>query len=269
MEDLSAASLEDVEEFFATFYCPNNAVLSIVGDFEPDTALAMAERHFGPIPANPDLPAAPDMSLQPFSLGGEVRELVPGQVPLPRVYLCYRIPVLGTDGFDACEVTGDILATGRASRMYAQLVRTDQLAQDVSIFPIPLIGGAAMMAVWATARQGVEPARLEAAMVAEMDRLAAEGPRREELDRVRNLHDASYASAMERISERADRLSMYALLLDKPERINEEVERYAAADGDAVQATLRDYLGEDNRVVLTYVPAEAPPSAGADAGANP
>jgi zinc protease len=268
MEDLSAASLEDVEQFFATFYCPNNAVLSIVGDFEPSTAMQMVERHFGPIPANPDLPAPPDMSLEPFKLGHEVRDLVAGQVPLPRVYLGYRIPVLGTDGFDACEVAGDLLATGRASRMYAKLVRTDQLAQDVSIFPIPLIGGAAMVAVWATARPGVEPERLEAAMVHEIDLLRDEGPRSMELDRVRNLHDAGVASALERITERADRLSMYTLLLDAPERINEEMERYAVAGGAEVQAILRDYLSEDNRVVLTYVPAEAPPAAPAAGGAG-
>jgi zinc protease len=100
-------------------------------------------------------------------------------------------------------------------------------------------------------------------MAAEIDRLRDEGPQREDLDRVRNLHDAGLASALERISERADRLSMYALLLDAPERINEEVERYAAVDAETVQATIHDYLGEENRVVLTYVPAEAPPGAAA------
>jgi zinc protease len=258
MEDLTAASLEDVSEFFETFYRPNNAVLSIVGDFEPDAAMAMVERQFGPIPANPALPPQPSMELERFLLGAETRDLVPDKVPLPRVYLAYRIPVFGSGEFDAAEVAADVLATGRASRLYAGLVRRQQLAQDVSIFAFPLSGGAAILTVWATARPGVEAARLEGAMLAEIDRLRAGGPSNDELERVRNLHDAGVASALERIGERADRLSMYTTMFDEPERINDEMPRYEAVDAARVSAVLADYAGEDNRVVLTYVPAESP-----------
>jgi zinc protease len=256
MEDLSAASLEDVSQFFATFYCPNNAVMSIVGDFEPDAALAMVERHFGPIPRNPNLPPPPTMTLDPLRLGGEVRKLQPDQVPLPRVYFAYRTPVFGSSDFDAAEVTADLLATGRASRMYASLVRSQQLAQDVAIMAIPLVGGSAVLAAWSTARPGIEADRLEGAMQAEIERLRDEGPSTEELERVRNLHGAGVASALERISERADRLSMYALLFDEPDRINHEMHRYEAVGADEVRTFAREYLGSDNRVVLTYVPAE-------------
>jgi zinc protease len=264
MEDLSAASLQDVSQFFATFYCPNNAVLSIVGDFDQDAALAMVQRHFGPIAANPDLPPGPDMSLDPLPLGAEVRKVKPDQVPLPRVYFAYRTPPLGTRQFDAAEVTADVLATGRASRMYGSLVRSQQLAQDVAIMAIPLVGGSAAMAAWATARPGIQAEQLEAAMDEQIVRLRDEGPSSEELERVRNLHDAGVASALERISERADRLSMYALFFDQPERINDEMRRYETVEADQVQSFLREYMGTDNRVVLTYVPAENG-AAGADA----
>jgi zinc protease len=256
MEDLSAASLDDVREFFATYYAPNNAVLTVAGDFEPDAAMEMIVRHFGPIKANPDLPPAPDMRVEP-SIGREVRETVPDQVPLPRVYLAHRIPPFGTDAFDALDVAADVLGAGRASRLYASLVREQKLAQDVSVFVFPIVGGASMFALWVTARPGVATERLEAATLAEVDRLAADGPSDEDLERVRNLHAAHVAGALERIGERADRISMYTTLFDDPERINAEVSRWEAVDASRVREALAASLRADNRVTLTYVPAEA------------
>ncbi len=256
MEDLSAASLEDVGEFFATYYAPNNAVLTVAGDFETDAAMAMIERHFGPIPANPDLPPPPDMSVDP-RIGGEVRETVPDQVPLPRIYLSHRTPPFGTDAFDALDVAADILGSGRASRLYASLVREQRLAQDASVFVFPIVGGASMFALWVTARPGVTTETLEAATLAELDRLATDGPTDLDLERVRNLHSAHVAGAHERISERADRISMYTCLFDEPERINTEISRWEAVDAGRVAEALRDSVRADNRVALTFVPAEA------------
>ncbi len=259
MEDLDAASLEDVSEFFATFYAPNNAVLTVAGDFDSDSALAMIERHFGPLAANPTLPPAPAVAVPPL-LGDEVRETVPDRVPLPRVYLAYRMPVFGTDAFDDLSVAADVLGVGRASRLYGVLVRERQLAQDITVFPFPVVGGASMFTAWATARPGVSSATLEAALLAEIDRLAEEGPGDGELERVRNLHAAAVESSLERAGERADRLSMYACLFDEPRRINEEVARYLAVDADRVRAAMSATLVPDNRLVLTYVPAESPAS---------
>jgi predicted Zn-dependent peptidase len=256
MEDLSAASLDDVQEFFATFYAPNNAVLTIAGDFETDAALAMISNHFGPIPRNASLPPPPDMSVD-ARIGNPVRVTVPDQVPLPRVYLAHRTPPFGTDAFDALDVAADVLGAGRASWLYASLVREGRLAQDASVFVFPIVGGASMFAVWVTARPGVTPEALEAATVAEIDRLAVDGPSDADLDRVRNLQAAHALGALERIGERADRLSMYACLFDEPERINTEVSRYAAVGADRVRDALKDAMRSDNRVTLTYVPAEA------------
>src|SRR5437762_9266973 len=101
MEDLEAASLYDVTEFFETFYRPNNAVLSIVGDFEPDAAMALVERHLGPIAANLALPPQPDVALDPVLMGRERREVLADKGPLPRTCLAYRIPTYGTPGLDA------------------------------------------------------------------------------------------------------------------------------------------------------------------------
>ena len=256
MEDLSAASLDDVREFFSTYYAPNNAVLTIAGDFETDAALAMVERHFGGIAPNPALPAPPDVEIAP-TLGAQVRVTVPDQVPLPRIYEAYRVAPYGTDVFDAFDVTADVLGSGRASRLYAALVREQRLAQDVSVFVFPIVGGAAMFALWVTARPGVTVEALESALHAELDRLAADGPTDADLERVRNLQSSRTASALERISERADRLGQYTCLFDDPERINTEVSRYAAVDAVRVVEALRGSIVEDNRVSLTYVPAEA------------
>jgi predicted Zn-dependent peptidase len=255
MEDLSAASLEDVGDFFRTYYAPNNAVLTIAGDFETDTALEMVRRHFGPIPANSALPPPPVMGVDP--LLGEVRETKADQVPLPRIYLAHRIPPFGTDAFDVLDVAADILGSGRASRLYASLVREQRLAQDVSVFVFPIVGGASMFTLWVTARPGVATEALEAATLEEIRRLADDGPTDADLERVRNLHAAHAAGALERIGERADRLSMYACLFDEPDRINDEVSRYAAVDAARVCAGLSESVRHDNRVTLTYLPAEA------------
>ena len=256
MEDLSAASLDDVREFFATYYAPNNAVLTIAGDFETDAALAKVERHFGPIPANAALPPPPKVTVEQ-RIGEPVRVTVPDQVPLPRIYLSHRIAPFGTDAFDALDVAADVLGSGRASRLYSTLVRDRRLAQDISVFVFPIVGGASMFAMWVTARPGIELESLEAALLTEIDRMATDGPNDADLDRVRNLQASRTAASLERIAERADRLGQYACLFDEPERINTEVSRYAAVDAARVAGAMRTSITEDNRVTLTYVPAEA------------
>jgi zinc protease len=257
MADLDAASLDDVREFFAAWYAPNNAVLTVAGDFDPATALQMVEKHFGPIKPNPAVPAAPPTAVDPI-VGAELRQEVPDRVPLPRIYAAYRMPTFGTAGFDALEVAVDLLGAGRASRLYGALVREQQVAQDVTTFAFPVIGGAAIFTIWVTARPGVGHEALEAALWTEVDRLTADGPTDDELERVRNLHAAAVESSLERTSERADRLSMYACLFDEPERINTEVSRYEAVDQTRVRDAMAASLRPDNRVVLTYLPAESP-----------
>jgi predicted Zn-dependent peptidase len=255
MEDLSAASLDDVSRFFATYYAPNNAVLAVAGDFERDAALAAVERHFGPIPANPDLPEAPVMDV-PVSLGGEVREVVPDQVELPRVHVAYRIPPFGSDDHQAFDVISDLLGTGRASRLYRSLVRDRQLAADVASFVFPWAAGSTVLATWATARPEVEVATLEAQLLEDIARLGADGPTEDELGRVRTLHAATVEQGLEQVGERADRISQYACLFDRPEMVNTEIERYDAVSGEQVRRVMTERARADNRLVLTYVPAE-------------
>jgi predicted Zn-dependent peptidase len=136
MEDLDAATLEDVEAFFRSWYVPNNAVLTVAGDVDEQPVIDAVERYFGPIPPNEPLPRfrIPDAESADPS-----REVVPDDVPLERVHVGYRCPAFGSREFDALEVAMQILAGGRGSRLHKRLVRQERVAQDVAFFALPLV----------------------------------------------------------------------------------------------------------------------------------
>ena len=254
MEDLDAASLEDVAAFFRTYYAPNNAVLAVVGDVDAAQVRAWVERYFGSIPPNRAIPALGDMSLPPI-IGAEEREVVEDRVPLPRHFFGYRAPVLGDRRFDALEVAGQILAGGKGSRLYRRLVRDEKIAQDVSFFSLGLIGGASIAAGQATVRPGVDPKVVERAFEEELDRIGREPVTADELARARALIETFELEALQRVDERADRLAMFATLLDDPDLINRQLDRYLAVTAADIQAVAAEVLRPDNRVVLTYTPA--------------
>lgn len=264
MEDLDAASLEDVRAFFATWYAPDNAVLSVVGDCDRDQVRAWAERYFGPIPPKGSFPSLPDLSL-PAVIGEERRETVEDRVPLPRVYFGFRAPAFGDRRLDALDLAGQLLAGGKGSRLHRRLVREERLAQDVAIFTLPFVGGASVSVGWATVRPGVEVEAVEAAYLEELDRLGAEAPSEDELGRAKALTEADELGSLARVEERADRLSMYATLFDEPGLINTLLPRYLAVTVDQVRDVARAVFRPDNRVVLTYLPAAAAQSAGEEA----
>jgi predicted Zn-dependent peptidase len=254
MEDLDAASLEDVATFFRTYYAPNNAVLSVVGDVEPAQVRLWVERYFGEIPASRTIPPLPSFAVAPI-IGAETREVVEDRVPLTRHFFGFRAPVLGDPRFDALEVASQILAGGKGSRLYRRLVREDRIAQDVSFFALGLIGGASIAAGQATVVPGVDPAVVEAAFEEELDLLGREPVTEDELVRAHALIETYELEALQRVDERADRLSSYATLLDDPDMINRQLGRYLAVGAKEIQAVAAEVLRPENRVVLTYVPA--------------
>ncbi len=256
MADLDAASVDDVKAFFATYYAPNNAVLSVVGDCDRETVRALVERYFGPIPPNPSIPPLPDMSLPPL-LGREIRETVEDRVPLPRVYIGFRAPAFGDHRLDALDLASQLLSGGKGSRLHRRLVRDERLAQDVAVFTLPFIGGASVCIGWATVRPGVEIETVERTYLEELERLASEAPSEDELDRAKALTEADELGALARVEERADRLSMYATLGDDPGLINTLLPRYLSVTAEQIRDVARDVFRADNRVVLTYVPKPA------------
>jgi predicted Zn-dependent peptidase len=254
MEDLDAASLEDVEQFFRTYYAPNNAVLSLVGDFEPARALDLVERYFGQIPAGPAIPPLPGRAQLPPTLGGEVRETVEQDITLSRVYQAYRIPPYGDDAFYAAHVASYVLANGRAAVLYRTLVREQQLAQDVVAYAFPIVVGASMLALWATVRPGRDIDAVERALSEQVETLNAVTDA--DVERALALIEAQHLTGLQTVDERADQLSMHTTLFDDPGRINTELARIRAVSTADVRAFAADYLHGDNRAVLRYVPQE-------------
>jgi predicted Zn-dependent peptidase len=260
MDDLDAASVEDVSAFFRLHYAPNNAVLSVVGDVDPAAVRGWVDRYFGSIPANENLPVAlPEMGL-PSTLGSEIREIVPDRVPLPRIYWGFRGPVFGDPRLDALDLAGQILAGGKGSRLHRRLVRDERLAQDVALFSMGLVSGGSVTAGWATARPGVDLVRLESAFWEELERLGRELVSDDELERAKALTEADELGALQRVEEKADRLSMYATLFDDAEMINRILPRYLSTTAEQIRDVSAAVFMPDNRVVLTYLPA-----AGSDA----
>ncbi|HEX7050613.1 MAG TPA: pitrilysin family protein [Longimicrobiales bacterium] len=252
MEDLDAASLEDVEQFFRTYYAPNNAVLTLCGEFDPGQARDLIERYFGEIPTGPPVPPIPGRTELPPVIGAEVREVVAQDISLPRLYVTYRVPPYGDADFYSAAVAAHILAWGKASLLYRRLVRERRLAQDVVAYAFPIVVGASMLALWATARPGVDPAALEAALLDDVASLRNVGDA--EVERAVNLLEARRLIDLQQVDERADQLSMYTMLFDEPERINTELDRLRAVTAADVRAFADRLLVRENRAVLLYVP---------------
>ena len=252
MEDLDAATLEDVAGFFRTYYVPNNAVLSVAGDLAPERTLEAVERWFGAIPMGAPIPPLPGSPELPSRIGDTVRELVRADVPLPRVIVACRVPAFVDEGFHAVEVAGALLGAGRASRLYRTLVRERQVAKDVMAYVFPLITGASMLLVWATGYPGADPATLEGALIDQLEGLATVGE--EEVARAVALTDTRFVRTLEAVSERADLLSMFTLFFDDPDRLNQEMDRIRSVTPAEVRAVAERWLGPDNRAVLAYEP---------------
>jgi predicted Zn-dependent peptidase len=257
MEDLDAASLDDVKEFFRTYYAPNNAVLVIVGDFEPSQARSWASTYFGNIPANPAIPPLGDLTLPP-TLGGERRETIEDKVPLPRLYFGFRAPPFGDERLDAIEVASQILAGGKGSRLHKRLVRDERIAQDIALFTLGFVGGGSVTAGWATVRPGVEIERVEAAFEEELERMGRDPVSNDELARAKALIETEELAALQRVEERADRLAMYATLFDDPDLINRMLDRYLSVDAGRILEACGPLFQPDNRLVLIYVPEGQP-----------
>jgi len=254
MEDLDAASLQDVRDFFATWYAPNNAVLTVVGDIDEAQVVSAVERHFGGIPANPALPAHPDLTIS-TPLAGEIRKTVKDKVPDPRVHLAYRAPVLASPDLPALEIACQILAGGRGSRLTRRLVRQEQVAQDAGLSVLPFVGGASLVVGSATLRPGADAASLEALFLEEVRGLGERGPTSTEMERARALIESEEMALRSDPESIADQIGMYATLLNDPGRINRDLAIYQAVDAAAVQRVASQYLG-DERVVLWYEPVE-------------
>ncbi len=254
MEDLDAATLEDVEQFFKTFYVPNNAVLTVAGDVDPAAALASVERYFGDISAGDPIPAIPGTTDLEARIGSTVRDHVTSDVPLPRLIIGFRTPTFSSDEFPVSEICSALLGMGRASRLHRSLVRERRIAKSVVAYQYPLLTGASMLLTWATGYPRSSLEDLEAALTEEV--MALGEAEQSEVDRAIALAETDLLNTLERVASRADQLSMFELYFGEPERVNTLLDRLRAVTVEQIRAFAEDRFGSDNRAVLAYEPSE-------------
>jgi predicted Zn-dependent peptidase len=255
MADLDAASLEDARAFYSTWYAPDNAVLSIVGDVDTADAVDLVTRYFGGIPAKGGFPTPPSTDI-PRRLGGEVRRTVTDRVPVPRIFVGYRTAPFGSAEFDALQVAATVIGGGRGSRLYKALVLDRQLLQpsDGSVVDSwPFVGGATLTIADLPAREGVDIEALEDAYHREVERIA-DGVTAGEVERAKALITSQWLHHLSSVEGRADTLGQYATLLGDPAGLNDALPRWLAVTADDIVAVTNEVLNKDNRAVITFLP---------------
>jgi predicted Zn-dependent peptidase len=255
MQDLDAAELVDARNFYSTWYAPDNASLAIVGDVETASALALAEKYFGSIPAKGGFPGPPSTDIAP-RIGKEVRRVVQDRVPVPRAFVAYRTAPFGTTEFDAMQVAAMVLGGGRGSRLYKSLVLDQQLMQpsEAIVESWPFIGGATLTIGDLPAREGVAIDRLEGAYHHEVTRMIDDLDD-DELVRAKALLTSQWLHHMASVDGRADTFNQYATLLGDPRLVNDALPNVLAVTADQVREVVFEVMRPDNRVVLTFMPA--------------
>ena len=254
-EDLDAASLTDISEFFATYYTPDNAVLSLTGDFDPAEARRLISEYFGPIPRGKGRPLLPPMEVSP-DFGEPLRQVVQDDVSVPRAFLAFRSPAFGSDEYYAASVFGAIAGMKKGSVLYRALVREKQIATEVSAFTFDLTKGRDLLVCDVTARAGVSGLELEQSLEEEINRIIERGVSADDVERAVALISTDLAVAMQSASDRADKLSMFATYFRAPELVNEQISRYENVSADTVNRFIQESLHKNNRALLLYVPRE-------------
>jgi zinc protease len=263
-EDLQAATLDDVKDFFTRYYGPENAVLALAGDVDTTGARALVEKWFGPIPGKaPPIHQKPE----PTPLKAEKRVTMDDNVQLPRLYMAWQTPRMFAPGDAALDLVGQILSDGKSARLVKRLVMEERIAQDVSAGQSSQALGS-MFLVVATPKPGVTLERLEKEIDEELARLAAAPPTAEELARAKNKIESGAIFGLEPVGGfggRAASLASYYLRTGDPGYLAQDLARYKLATAADVSQAARTFLRKDARVVLTVLPrgGGAPPAAAA------
>ena len=259
MEDLSAATVADVHNFFKTYYAPNNAVLVIAGDIDIPSAKALVRKHFGAIPRGPAVPRLANMNVPP-TIGREQRFVVEDPLaPAPAVFVAYRVPPARDRRGTVADLLGSVIGSGRSSRLYDALVRRQQVATNVSGGTFGFVDGADMLVFTAVGKPGASADSLERALLAEL--AGASSFTLAELDRVRAQERFSFVNGLQNTGGffgRADKLAEGWTYYRDPNWINKvlaEFDRVTLAD---LNALARERLVPANRVIAVYVPVKKP-----------
>ena len=252
MDDLNHASLQDVQDFFRVYYAPNNAILTLVGDFDPAEALDKVKKYFGAIPSQP-APARPNLAEDPHY--GERRETIYDPLArLPQIIQAYHIPAGNTPDNYAAQQLATILSGGESSRFYQHLVKEKQLAVQASAQADSRIGPS-LFYTFATPRPGVKMEDLEKAIDDEIAAVAKDGVTPEELAKAKTQLLRRFIEARRSSLQTANTIGQYAAYYNDPNLINTMPDKVAAVAAADIQAIAKKYLVRDQRAVVITLPA--------------
>ncbi|KWV33840.1 M16 family metallopeptidase [Micromonospora rifamycinica] len=257
MADLNAADLATFQAFHQTYYAPDNAVLTVVGDATAAEVFALARRYFGAIPARGDIPAAPDGHTV-TGTGRPAVETVTAEVPAARVYVAHRTHPFGSTGYDVATVAATVLGSGRGSRLYQRLADGERLAQPdlVGAYGVDLAHAPAPLIATATARPGVSAQQLAAGVAEVVDELATVPVTSAELDRAKALLSTAWWRQMATVDGRADALGRYATQFGDPAKTADRLSGWLSVTAGQIAELAADVLTPADRVTLTYLPEE-------------
>ncbi len=250
MADLTAASLDDVKNFFRTYYAPNNATLTIAGDFEPTKAKMLIQQYFADVPRGPKLPPRPKVPA--VVLSKDTFLVMEDRVQLPRVFYNWPTVRLFANDDAALDVLASVLASGKNSRLYKKLVYETQVAQTVraSQQSSKLAG---FFQIDITPKPEQSLTSIDKVVQEELQRLMNEPITIRELARVQNSFRSSFLNRMASVQNKADILNSYNYMAGTPDFIQQDAARYDHVTRAEVQRAAQRYLGKP-KVVLTVVP---------------
>ena len=255
MSDLNAANVDDVKDFFRIYYSPNNAVLTLVGDIDPDAALALVKKYFGSIPSQP---APPKVDLLDEPHYGERREVIYDPLArLPQIDIAYHIPPGNTPENYAADQLSIILGQGESSRFYQDLVKDKQLASQITVQADRRIG-TSQLYIEATPRPGVKVEDLEKGINDEIATVLKNGVTPAELAKAKRVQLIQFIERRRSALRTAVLIGDYTVYFNDPNLINTIQEKRNAITVDQVNAVIKTYLVADQRtVVITYPAADA------------
>lgn len=252
MEDLANAPLEAVQDFFDKYYAPNNAVLSIAGDFEPAEAMRLVREQFGDIPRR-ETPAYDAPAFAPQ--GAERRDVIlDANAQLPAFHIAYHIPPARERDHYALELLAVILGDGDSSRLYQKLVKEKEIAAEISVGTDDR-RGPDLFSFWGVMATGHEPTEAQRIIFDELTAIANHGVTARELEKAHNRARAFFVFGLESNLERARRLAEFELYHGNAELIRRELDQYLAVTLDDIKRVAARYFDASNRTVLDVRPA--------------
>ena len=254
MEDLDAATIDDVKEFFRIYYAPNNAVLTVVGDFDNDEARALVEKYFANIPSQPQPPPV-DVS-EPEAVAILEETFHDPLAPAPAFVLGWKIPERRTREFYALTLAGTLLFEGDSSRLYQKLVKGDESVVSIEGGMDERRGPSALY-IFALPKPGEEVTNIREQIFDEIRRIATDGPTEAEMEKLRNSLCNDSVRGRQSTMYRAQRLAEFALYDSDPHLVDSELDHYLSISADDIKNAVARYVDVDNRVVLDIIPAPA------------